>query len=72
MSETLVREGLIFGGAALGAIWGYAWGRKAEYRRWRSVLEGLEFLRLTLNDTLSALDRFGHLDPPQRVFGGRK
>jgi hypothetical protein len=63
MSETLIRESLIFGGAVLGAIWGYAWGRTAEYRRWRTVLEGLEFLRLTLNDTLSALDRFDNSSP---------
>jgi hypothetical protein len=63
MTETLVREGLVFGGAVLGAIWGYAWGRTTEYRRWQAVLEGLESLRLRLNDTLSLLDRFGKVDP---------
>ena len=63
MTETLVREGLVFGGAVLGAIWGYTWGRTAEYRRWQAVLEGLESLRLRLNDTLSLLDRLGKVDP---------
>lgn len=63
MSETLIREGLIFGGAVLGAIWGYVWGRTVEYRRWQAALEGLESLRLRLDDTLSLLDRFEKLDP---------
>ncbi len=63
MSETVVREVLIFGGAVVGATWGYFVGITVEHRRWQAVLERLEFLRLTLKDTQSALDRFDNSFP---------
>ena len=64
MSEMLVREGMIFSGAVLGAIWGYVLGRRVERRRWQESLSGeLEALRSKFIDLLSELNRFANSSP---------
>lgn len=61
MSELVVREALVFGGAVAGAIWGYFLGRLIERRRFAlelgPSLEALERWTVNVSQGLEGLER---------------
>ena len=61
MSELVVREALVFGGAVAGAIWGYCLGRLIERRRFAievgTSLEALERWAVDVCQGLDGLER---------------
>ena len=61
MTELLIREALVFGGAVAGAFWGYFLGKVLERRRLarevRPSLEALERWAVQVCDGLDALER---------------
>ncbi len=61
MNEIMIREALVFGGAVVGAVWGYFFGRIIERRRWAlevsPSLEALERWALKVCQGLEGLER---------------
>jgi hypothetical protein len=61
MSELMIRETLVFGGAVAGAIWGYVLGRFLERRRIAadmvSTLEALERWAIQVGRGLEGLEQ---------------
>jgi hypothetical protein len=75
MTELVIREALVFGGAVTGAVWGYFLGKVMERRRLarevRPSLEALERWAVQVCDGLEGLERSLHVpaadpvDPPR-------
>ena len=69
MNEILIREALIFGGAVVGVVWGYYFGKIIERRRFaaevRASLEAIERRTIHvcrgLDDLERSLARMGHV-----------
>ncbi len=61
MNEIMIREALVFGGAVVGGVWGYFFGRLIERRRWAlevsPSLEALERWALKVCQGLEGLER---------------
>lgn len=68
MNEILIREALVFGGAVVGVVWGYYFGKIIERRRFaaevRARLEAIERWTIDvcrdLDDLERILARMGH------------
>ncbi|HKV44476.1 MAG TPA: hypothetical protein VJT32_07360 [bacterium] len=57
MGEVWVREALAFGGAAVGASWGYFFGRAIERRLWMvRVQPGFEAMDRVMQNLGSSID----------------
>lgn len=56
--EVLIREGLMFVAAIIGALWGYFLGRSAERRRWGAELQpALEALHRAFQNSANRVAR---------------